>query len=117
MINRGTALLFLFQLLTVAFLLVVFVGLARSLELGDGGLTDLPFAPSPAVNATQVHASATELEDLSCFECHSLAYFRKGEEFSHELHAEEDLVHCHLCHAFHGHLQVTTRDEVCEKCH
>ena len=37
--------------------------------------------------------------------------------FSHVLHAEEGVGHCHKCHAFKGHFQVVTREATCEECH
>ena len=75
----------------------------------------------------------TRLERLPCFGCHNIEHYRKGKpkappaagaaegeqtaEFSHTLHQEQDVGHCHMCHAIEGHFQVTIRKETCAGCH
>jgi hypothetical protein len=42
----------------------------------------------------------------------------KGERFPHRRHDKEmGPQHCHVCHAFEGHLGVVTRKEGCGECH
>ena len=57
------------------------------------------------------------VETLPCFGCHNIERYRTGDEFPHETHKEEGIGHCHMCHAFSGHFQVTIRRETCEECH
>jgi len=86
-------------------------------------------APAPAPKAR-----VPLIERLPCFGCHNIEHYRKGRpkpavpaagapegepsaEFSHTLHQEQDVGHCHVCHAFEGHFQVTIRKETCAGCH
>jgi hypothetical protein len=57
----------------------------------------------------------TRIEDLPCFGCHNIERYKEGEEFSHSKH--RNVGHCHVCHAFEGHFQVTIRRKTCEGCH
>lgn len=64
---------------------------------------------------TSVEKKRVEL--LPCFGCHNIERYRTGEKFPHKTHLEEGIGHCHMCHAFSGHFQVTIRRETCEECH
>ena len=90
----------------------------------------------PAPVARPHKTAASHLESLPCFGCHNIEHFRKGKpkplaaaatasdddvaetaEFSHTVHQQEGVGHCHMCHAFEGHFQVTIRKETCAGCH
>ncbi len=117
---------------------VVFVGLfvqtALRAQVAAGG------HPAAVAAEAAPKKAATRLERLPCFGCHNIEHYRKGkpkaaaaaagapegkptEEFSHTLHQEENAGHCHVCHAFEGHFQVTIRKdarkgrESCGNCH
>lgn len=52
---------------------------------------------------------------LPCFGCHSRERFLDESRFSHRAH--EAAGHCHVCHAFSPHFEVTVRKEHCGTCH
>ena len=106
----------------------VFVGFSVQAAL------ETPAASAHAVAPTPTHKPAlSRLERLPCFGCHNIEHFRKGKpkplvqpgaaagepkpEFSHTLHQDEGVGHCHMCHAFEGHFQVVIRKETCAGCH
>lgn len=88
---------------------------------------------APAANQASHKAAGTRLEQLPCFGCHNIEHYRKGKpkpvvpakedgdepskEFSHTLHQQEGVGHCHMCHAFEGHFRVVIRKETCAGCH
>jgi hypothetical protein len=91
--------------------------------------------PAQKKNATEKDAES-RLRSLPCFGCHNFEHFRLGKpkplaaaatasdddvaetaEFSHTFHQKEGVGHCHMCHAFEGHFQVTIRKETCAGCH
>lgn len=128
------------RLSTALGLLSLFVVFSISL-LGIQGIFGDPL--EAAIEAREVKPNAPErpsadtavpdkIDKLPCFNCHGVMDFHKGDHdqpgtdeegninpkaFSHDLHAGEGLVHCHLCHAFEGHFQVTIRKATCEECH
>lgn len=75
-------------------------------------------AGAPA-ESTETQAKLARLAKLPCFECHTIKDYKEGEDFPHVMHEQEQGVggHCHKCHAFEGHFQVTVRKEVCAECH
>ncbi|GMV42161.1 MAG: hypothetical protein AMXMBFR64_38770 [Myxococcales bacterium] len=115
--------------LFISVLLVVQELIGDPLERHNAELAQVPEVPTRPSAGT---ATEAKIEHLACFRCHSLVEFHKGDPdqagsddegnvnpkaFSHDLHAKEGLVHCHRCHAFEGHFQVTTRMKTCEECH
>lgn len=52
---------------------------------------------------------------LPCFGCHSRERFLDESRFGHRVH--EAAGHCHVCHAFSSHFEVTVRKEHCGTCH
>lgn len=55
------------------------------------------------------------LDALPCFGCHNIDRYHTGERMPHDSHVRAG--HCHVCHAFLGHVEVRTRREACERCH
>ncbi|MCB9525295.1 MAG: hypothetical protein H6702_18245 [Myxococcales bacterium] len=53
--------------------------------------------------------------EIPCFGCHSYERYQTETRFNHPKHAGAG--HCHGCHAFEGHFQVTIRQEHCDVCH
>ncbi len=124
-------------------IVLVFGVLLSQLHVGPSGALEVnhaePAAPLPGLFEAADPpgaVSATMLERLPCFECHSLSHYLEGAPpgpadeatetddegppsgpFSHALHADEEVGHCHMCHAFTGHFQVVTRQETCAECH
>lgn len=82
------------------------------------GFGTSPVEAAPLVVRTP---SPPTRDQLSCFECHSEKHYMDGDEaddehFGHREHLEE-VSHCHTCHAFQGHFQVSVRRGVCDECH
>lgn len=82
--------------------------------LSEGAPGTDPAASPPVL--PPAGGSGTKLEGLPCFQCHSIERYRESEDFPHEVHADE-VGHCHLCHAFEPHMQVTVRLATCDTCH
>lgn len=123
----------------LGFLTLIFIFIAVLLAMNE--LAGDPLArhneemkgePDVPVRASNGTATMAKIDELPCFSCHGRVEFHKGDPnqvgtddegninpkaFSHDLHAKEGLVHCHRCHAFEGHFQVTTRMKTCEECH
>lgn len=128
------------RLRTVLGLLALFAVFTLSL-LGVQGIFGDPLeahiearelAPKAPPRPSAGTAVPDKIDGLACFSCHSVVEFHKGDPdqpgtdddgninpkaFSHDLHVGEGLVHCHLCHAFEGHFQVSIRKATCEECH
>lgn len=136
----SVALAILFSVATAGLLLRLVAGV----NLDPGGLTVSQATAAEAhAEGRQQHEEGAparqplRLESLPCFGCHNFKRFIEGgdagesagasagkkkdgdsEAFPHGRHRDEDgLKHCHLCHAFKGHLTVVTRKALCEECH
>lgn len=72
---------------------------------------------APPAPATQAAPASPEdiLLNLPCFGCHSRQRFLDETSFGHRAH--EAAGHCHVCHAFASHFEVTVRKEHCGSCH
>lgn len=88
---------------------------------GPGASTAHTQHPGGAHAASRMGAfdrlAPTKLDDLACFRCHGLEEYEHGEKFPHATHRQEGAGHCHRCHAFQGHFEVTIRKATCEECH
>ena len=125
-------------------MVVIFAHLLQQVRLSpEGGISYRAGARSEAGHAEEAAALAQAVTQITvaklpCFDCHALAQYLHGAPagktpmpaavspaaatatepaFSHAQHAEEGVGHCHKCHAFKGHFQVTTREATCEDCH
>lgn len=72
--------------------------------------------PAAAASPTEAADDADEEGEGDQAEAEDGADEEKA-EFSHTLHDEEVGGHCHVCHAFTGHFQVTIRKGTCDGCH
>lgn len=114
-------------------------------SVGIGDAAEPPAHATASAVARAPDGPEQRLARLPCFGCHNLEHYRKGKpalanapaatatdddegeaegedgppkgEFSHTLHAQEGVGHCHVCHALTGHFHVTMRKETCEACH
>lgn len=118
---------------------IVVVAMASSIAVGFSLQTALRAQnaagqPPSAQSPQPPHKPAlSRLERLPCFGCHNIEHYLKGKpkkpgtadadgdepkgEFSHKVHQEQGVGHCHMCHALEGHFQVTIRKETCAGCH
>lgn len=109
--------------------LAVFIRLATAVDLTE---SPIELASSGQHGPAHSEAGAEKGEDLHitvealpCFqECHTVEAFNEGGDFPHSLHLEqEEIGHCHMCHAFDsfdvadGHSEAIVREEICENCH
>jgi len=113
--TRRSALL---VLLVGAVLLFAFVQVARAVDFTGAAWSRFrdPASSIAMLATTRPAAQLPAVNKLVCFKCHNFERYRAGAEFAHAgEHAK--VGHCHLCHAFEGHLQLTVRESTCEHSH
>ena len=96
---------------------VVFTTEVFSLDGARAVFEQATHPKAPHAPATQAAATSPEemLLALPCFGCHSRQRFLDETSFGHRAH--EAAGHCHVCHAFASHFEVTVRKEHCGSCH
>ena len=72
-------------------------------------------AATSAVPPAPPKPAALQGAEMPCFDCHSYERWQTEPQFNHPKHAGAG--HCHSCHAFEGHFQITIREEHCDVCH
>ncbi|OIP31239.1 MAG: hypothetical protein AUK47_22815 [Deltaproteobacteria bacterium CG2_30_63_29] len=101
--------------------LAVFIRLATAVDLSEDPLTlaaSTQHATGHSEASEPTESLRTELGALPCFrECHNFERFDAGGDFPHSIHLEQEIGHCHMCHAFDGHFEASVREEICEDCH